>query len=78
MIGIEIVQDQASKVRGGSERDAIIKLAFERGLLCLGAGLNTIRLSPPLIISKEQADIAMDILESCIGDVENGIVSFGV
>jgi 4-aminobutyrate aminotransferase len=69
MIGIEIVEDQASKARAGRERDAILKLAFERGLLCLGAGPNTIRLSPPLIVSQRQADIAMNILEECIGSV---------
>ncbi len=72
MIGVEIVQDQASRTRANQERDAIIKLAFERGLLCLGAGPNTIRISPPLIVSREQADIAMDILEGCIGSVESG------
>ena len=72
MIGIEIVQDQTSRIRGSRERDSIIKLAFERGLLCLGAGPNTIRLSPPLIVSREQADIAMDILEASIGTVEGG------
>ena len=40
----------------------------------LGCGETTIRLSPPLIITKEQADIAMDVLEECIGIVnkENG------
>ena len=55
------------------ERDAIIQRAFERGVLCLGAGPNTIRLSPPLIVSQEQAGVALDILEECIaqgGSVE--------
>jgi len=70
MIGIEIVEDQASKIRAGRERDAIVCMAFERGLLCLGAGPNTIRLSPPLIVSPEQADTAMDILEACLDSVE--------
>ena len=70
MIGVEIVQDQRSRARASRERDTILRLAFERGLLCLGAGPNTIRLSPPLIISKEQADIALDILEACIASVE--------
>jgi len=75
MIGIEIVQNQASRTRASRERDAIIRLAFERGLLCLGAGPNTIRLSPPLIVSRQQADIAMDILEACIATVESGAAS---
>jgi len=41
------------------------QLAFERGLLVLGCGPNTIRLCPPLVITREQADFAMDTLEEC-------------
>jgi len=71
MIGVEIVQDQHSRTASGAERDAIIQHAFERGLLLLGAGENTIRLSPPLVVSSGQAAVAMDILEECVGIVEN-------
>jgi 4-aminobutyrate aminotransferase len=70
MIGIEIVKDKKSKAVAGKERDRIVdQLCFERGVLMLGCGETTIRLSPPLIITKEQADIAMDVLEECIGIV---------
>jgi 4-aminobutyrate aminotransferase len=75
MIGIEIVKDKKTKAVAGKERDRIVdQLCFERGVLMLGCGETTIRLSPPLIITKEQADIAMDVLEECIGIVnkENG------
>ncbi|MFZ0708219.1 MAG: acetyl ornithine aminotransferase family protein [Candidatus Korobacteraceae bacterium] len=67
MIGIEIVTDKKARTQGGSERDRIVDLAFERGVLLLGCGPNTIRIAPPLIVTKEQADIAMDVLEECIG-----------
>ena len=67
MIGVEIVTDKQAKTQGGAERDRIIELAFERGILFLGAGPSSIRLAPPLIVTKEQADIAMDVLEECIG-----------
>jgi 4-aminobutyrate aminotransferase len=68
MIGIEIVKNKKTKAIAGKERDRIVdKLCFERGVLMLGCGETTIRLSPPLIITKEQADIAMDVLEECIG-----------
>jgi 4-aminobutyrate aminotransferase len=73
MIGVEIVRDQESRARAGAQRDSIVRLAFERGLLCLGAGENTIRLTPPLIVSKEQADIAMGILEGCIESVAGAL-----
>jgi len=66
MIGVEIVTDKMARTQGGVERDRIVELAFERGVLLLGCGPNTIRLAPPLIVSKEQADIALDVLQECI------------
>jgi 4-aminobutyrate aminotransferase len=70
MLGVEIVKDKATRATAHDERDRIVDLAFERGLLFLGAGENTIRIAPPLILTQEQADIAMDVLEECIGIVE--------
>ena len=69
MLGIELVRDQTTKERAITERDRILQLAFERGLLILGAGDSTIRLSPPLTITKDQADFAMDVLEDCLRSV---------
>ena len=66
MIGVEIVSDKKEKTPAGAERDQIVELAFERGVLLLGCGPNTIRIAPPLIVTAEQADIAMDVLEECI------------
>lgn len=66
MIGIEIVQDQATREKAPALRNRIEHLAFERGLLILGAGETSLRLSPPLIISRDQATCAMDILEECL------------
>ena len=70
MIGIDLVKDKQTKAHAGAERDRITDLAFERGLLILGAGPSAIRLCPPLIVTKEQADIALDILEECIAIVD--------
>ena len=67
MIGVEIVKDKKTKAIAGKVRDRIVdELAFERGVLMLGCGETTIRISPPLIITREQADIAMNVLEECI------------
>ena len=41
-------------------------MAFERGILFLGAGPSSIRIAPPLVVTTEQAGIAMDVLEECI------------
>jgi 4-aminobutyrate aminotransferase len=66
MIGVEIVKDKATKEYGAAERDRIVELAFERGVLFLGCGPSTVRLCPPLVVTKEEADVAVDVLEECI------------
>ena len=70
MVGVEIVKDQATKEYGNAERDRIVELAFERGILFLGCGPSTVRISPPLVVSREEADVAIDVLEECIEIVE--------
>jgi 4-aminobutyrate aminotransferase len=58
MIGVELTTHEI--------RDRVIDECFKRGLLVLGAGPTTIRLSPPLIIDEEQAAFAADILSESI------------
>jgi 4-aminobutyrate aminotransferase len=69
MLGFELVKDQASRERAPELRNRIEELAFARGVLVLGAGQNSIRLSPPLVLSRDQADFALDTLEECIAQV---------
>jgi 4-aminobutyrate aminotransferase len=66
MIGIEFVADKKAKSPAGEQRDHVVELAFERGILFLGCGSNTLRISPPLVVTKQQADLALDVLEECI------------
>ncbi len=66
MIGIELVRDQATRERAADLRDKLVQMCFERGLLVLGAGPNTIRLCPPLVITKDQADFAAQTIENCL------------
>jgi 4-aminobutyrate aminotransferase len=73
MIGIEIVRDQHTKERAGDLRNAIVDSAFHKGLCILGAGDNTVRLSPPLMIDQEQADFALATLEECLREAEQKI-----
>ena len=69
MIGIELVRDRQTKERATTERDALVKACFTRGLLVLGAGRNAIRLSPPLVLTAQQADTALDILDQALAAV---------
>jgi 4-aminobutyrate aminotransferase len=66
MVGVEIVKDQKTKEYASEQRDRIIELAFERGVLLLGCGPSTIRIAPPLVVSKDEADVAVDVLDECI------------
>jgi 4-aminobutyrate aminotransferase len=70
MVGIELVRDQRTKERAPDLRNAVVEHAFQRGLLVLGAGENTLRLSPPLLIDEEQADFAVRTLEECIAQAQ--------
>jgi 4-aminobutyrate aminotransferase len=66
MLGIEFVTDRVTREKAPHLRDQIEDLAFQRGLLVLGAGDSTIRLCPPLIVTGGQCDFAIDTLEECI------------
>jgi 4-aminobutyrate aminotransferase len=70
MIGVELVRHQETKERAPELRDRLVQLAFERGLLILGCGQNSIRLCPPLVIDRDQADFAVDTLERCLTALE--------
>jgi 4-aminobutyrate aminotransferase len=70
MIGIELVRDRQTKERATTERDRVVRECFTRGLLLLGAGTNAIRISPPLVLTKEQADTALGILDEAMAIVE--------
>jgi len=73
MIGIEFVRDQKTKEKAPDIRNRVIHAAFERGLLVLGAGENSLRLAPPLIIDEEQADFAIRTLDECIREAERAL-----
>jgi 4-aminobutyrate aminotransferase len=66
MVGVELVRDRATKERAATERDAVVSAAFERGLLLLGAGKNAIRFSPPLVLTRQQADTAIEIFDEAL------------
>jgi 4-aminobutyrate aminotransferase len=67
MIGIELVRDRETKQKAPELRDRVLRQAFERGLLVLGAGDTAIRLCPPLVVTRDQCDFAMETLEECLG-----------
>ena len=71
MIGIELVKDKATREPAAAQRNRVETLAFERGLMVLGCGENSIRLCPPLIVSEREAMVALDILEDALTQAES-------
>lgn len=66
MIGVEFVEDRTSNKPAPELRDRVEVACFDRGLIILGAGTNTIRWSPPLILTKENVDVAVEIFDAAI------------
>ncbi|MHA1713560.1 MAG: aminotransferase class III-fold pyridoxal phosphate-dependent enzyme [Candidatus Ranarchaeia archaeon] len=64
MIGVEFVKDPETREPNPKLRNALMEQAFKEGLMLLGAGKNSLRLCPPLIIQQEHVDMAMEIVES--------------
>jgi len=70
MIGVEFVKNKQSKEPAHDLMERIVLRAFERGLLSLGCGKNTIRISPPLSITKGEMDDGLEIFEESIALTE--------
>lgn len=77
ILGIELVKDRATKEPAAKEVMKVCCRALELGVMVFGTGLfgNVIELTPPLIMTIEQADKALERLEEAIDDVEKGLVS---
>ncbi len=66
MIGVEFVADRQTRQPAPALRSRVEKLAFEYGLLSLGCGTSTIRISPPLSITEAELLEGLEIFEHAI------------
>jgi len=75
MAGIELVKDKKSKKPASKETVEAVQEAYKRGVLVNPGGTfeNVIRMAPPLVITKEQLDCGLDILDEIIGAVERTV-----
>ncbi len=62
MVGIEFVEDRENKEPDRTWRNEIIKIAFQKGLLLLGCGENSIRFCPALTVTADEIDKCLTIL----------------
>jgi 4-aminobutyrate aminotransferase len=72
VLGIDLVKDRGSKERAVSEADRLMYACLHRGLSFKTSQGSFIPLSPPLTITQQEMDEALDILNSALTDVEKG------
>ena len=70
MIGVELVKDRKTKEPAKKEAQEVMLRSWKRGIALITAGISTIRIAPPLIITEELVDIALEIIEKSIAEVE--------
>jgi len=70
MLGVEFVKGSGDDPHAPDAelRDRIEMACFNKGLIILGCGSNSIRWSPPLILAKENVDVALEIFEEAIAE----------
>ena len=69
MIGVELVTDRATRAPAKAETLAVMEFARENGVLIGKGGLvgNVLRIKPPMCITAEDADFAIDVLDRALG-----------
>jgi 4-aminobutyrate aminotransferase len=66
MVGLELVVERERKEKAPQWRDDVIQACFEKGLLLLGCGENTLRFCPPLIVGEQEVDTCVSILDEVL------------
>src|SRR5512146_383240 len=70
MIGIELVKD-AALTPAAAEAEAVREFCLREGVLIGVGGVygNVVRMQPPLVISRQQLDKALDVLEQAFAEI---------
>lgn len=71
-IGIDIVADKLNKTKDAEAALKICNYCFDHGVVIIAIAGSVLRFQPPLVITDDELDQALTILESAIQGVENG------
>jgi 4-aminobutyrate aminotransferase len=72
MIGMEIVEDKESKKAAPGKVNEIMMRSWRRGVNVITCGASTVRIAPPLVITRDLVDSALDIIEAVTKEVDKG------
>jgi (R)-1-hydroxy-2-aminoethylphosphonate ammonia-lyase len=70
LLGIDLVLDRETKAPAVDAAEEVMYRALERGLSFKTTMGNVLTLTPPLIVTEDQMDAALDILDDCLTEVE--------
>jgi 4-aminobutyrate aminotransferase len=73
MIGIELVKP-SDRSPAPDAAEQLVQTCFQKGLLLLRCGASSVRLCPPLVITQEQAEIALSIIDETLTEMTKGAV----
>lgn len=71
MIGVEFVKDRKTKEAATDLRNEVVDRCFEKGLLTLGCGDSTIRITPPLCVTEEEIREGLEIFALSVKEAES-------
>jgi 4-aminobutyrate aminotransferase len=75
-IGVELVTDRATKAPAKTETALTVFRAFELGLVLyyVGVSSNVLEFTPPLTLTRDEADAGVELLDKALADVAAGRV----
>ena len=74
MVALELVKDRQTKEPAREETRQTVAALLKRGVMCTNFGgtyRNVLKMSPPLVITREQIDFAVDAIDRSLADVES-------
>ena len=74
-IGVDLIKDSVTKERNKEAAAKICYRAWEKGLLLAFFSNSVLRIQPPLIITEEEFNKGIDIIEECMSDFKKGLIS---
>jgi len=75
LIGVDLVTNRETKQRGEKEAAKICWRCWEKGLILTFFSKSVLRVAPPLVITKSEADQALDIIEDSLKELKAGKIS---
>jgi 4-aminobutyrate aminotransferase len=70
LLGVELVRDPTTRERAVDEAERVMYAALARGLSFKVTAGNILTLTPPLTVTREDLDRALDILDRCLDEIE--------